>query len=113
MINLNHKKFVLLSNSEKGTVNTDTIFEYQQYDNLIIANYKGGFIKYGKIIGKLLEDKIDMLYQCLNVDDELLAGKAIAIVTKTKEDKIKLSLNWQWISGKEGSGTSEYIEIKT
>jgi len=89
--NFNNKTFSLIENSENGKVNPDTIFEYKQHSNLVTADYYGGSIKYGKIIARLNEDRLDMLYQCLTIDDELKAGKALAKITHNK-------------------GTSEYIE---
>lgn len=52
-----------------------------------------------------------MLYQCLTEEALLKAGKAVAEITLTKENKIKLSLDWQWIAGGKGSGQSIYIEL--
>ena len=38
--NLNNKKFVLLENSNNGEVNSTTIFEYQQKEDLVTAQGK-------------------------------------------------------------------------
>lgn len=108
--NFNNKTFSLISNSEEGKVNAETIFEYKQKDNLITADYYGGIIQYGKIIGILKESKINMLYQCLTINNELKAGKAIAEVSFTDDEKIKLKLNWEWLDGKGEKGVSEYLE---
>jgi len=110
-INFNNKTFSLIENSEKGKVNSETIFEYKQKEELITANYYGGTIKYGKIIAVLKNDKLDMLYQCITLDNELKAGKAIADITLTTEKKIKLKLHWQWLDNQGQSGISEYLEI--
>jgi len=108
--NLNNKKFVLLKNSTNGEVDTETVFKYQQKENLVTAEYYGGTIKYGKIIALLKGDKLEMLYQCLTTDNELKAGKALAKIT-TKNGKIKLTLEWEWLNKKGEKGQSEYIEI--
>jgi len=110
-INFNNKKFVLVENSKNGEVNMDTIFEYQQDGNLVTANYHGGSVKYGKIIAHLENDQLDMLYQCITSDNELKAGKAVAKISLTHTNKIKLNLNWQWLTDSLGAGTSEYIEL--
>lgn len=47
--NLNNKSFALLQNSEKGEVDSDTIFKYQQEAKLVTAEYCGWCIKYGKL----------------------------------------------------------------
>lgn len=107
----NNKKFALIQNSENGQVNNDTIFEYKQNGNLVTADYFGGTIKYGKIIADLQGDKLSMLYQCLTIDNELKAGKAIAEISVSENEKIKLKLSWEWLTNGNDKGTSEYIEI--
>lgn len=109
-INFDGKKFALIENSRNGEVNSDTIFEYKQEGSLVTANYYGGTVNYGKIIAHLKNNRLDMLYQCLTTDNQLKAGKAIAKISIT-DGKIKLSLDWEWISVNGGSGQSEYIEL--
>jgi hypothetical protein len=108
--NFHNKTFYLVENSESGKVNADTIFKYQQEKNIITADYSGGTVKYGKIIGTLHKDILTMLYQCVTLENELKAGKAIAKVSLNKENKILLKLNWQWLNGNQEKGISEYIE---
>ncbi len=110
--NFNNKRFALIENSENGQVNLDTVFEYKQENNLVTADYYGGSIRYGKIIAVLKHDELDMLYQCLTTDNQLKAGKAKAKVSLTDSGKMKLSLDWQWLTGGNEKGRSEYVEIK-
>ena len=110
-INFNNKRFILIDNSENGKVNSDTIFEYKQDGNLVTADYYGGSVKYGKIIAHIQNDKLEMLYQCLTIDNQLKAGKSIAEIFLTDNQKIKLKLDWEWITGDKTSGKSEFIEI--
>jgi hypothetical protein len=109
--NFNNRKFALIQNSESGQVTSDTIFEYKQQDNLVTADYFGGTVKYGKIIADLKDDELNILYQCLTNDNQLKAGKAIAKISLTNQGKIKLSLNWEWLTNGNEKGVSEYIEI--
>jgi hypothetical protein len=109
--NFDNKRFALIQNSESGQVNAQTVFEYQQQDNLVTANYYGGTIKYGKIIADLQGDQLKMLYQCMTTDNQLKAGKAIANISLTGDGKIKLVLNWEWLTDGHEKGVSEYIEI--
>ena len=52
-----------------------------------------------------------MLYQCLTMDNELKAGKALAKITLNKHNKMRLKLDWQWLTAEGTTGTSEYVEI--
>lgn len=74
------------------------------------AEYSGGTIKYGKIIATLDKDTLNMLYQCVTSEYELKSGKAIAKISLTKENKILLKLDWQWLNGNKEKGVSEYLE---
>ncbi|PCJ93242.1 MAG: hypothetical protein COA50_14520 [Flavobacteriaceae bacterium] len=109
-IDFNNKTFSLVQNSKNGKVDTSTIFKYKQDGDLVTAHYSGGTIKYGKIIAHLKDEKLHMLYQCITVDNELKAGKAIAEITFSKVNKIVLSLKWEWLNENKESGVSYYIE---
>jgi hypothetical protein len=108
--NFNNKTFFLLENSENGKVNSETVFKYKQEGHLVTADYYGGTIKYGKIIAHLNNKTLNMLYQCITTEDELKAGKAVALISLTNKNKMKLTLNWEWLGNKNESGISEYIE---
>ncbi|OEJ99224.1 hypothetical protein A8C32_08625 [Flavivirga aquatica] len=108
--NFNNKTFSLIENSENGKVDSETIFKYKQEGHLVTADYYGGTIKYGKIIAHLSNNTLNMLYQCITTENELKAGKAIAQISLTKDNKMKLKLNWEWLGEKHESGISEYIE---
>jgi hypothetical protein len=109
-LNFNNKRFSLVENSKNGKVNSNTVFEYKQTDDLVTADYYGGSVKYGKIIAIHKNDHLDMRYQCLTTDNELKTGKAIAKISQLDNGKLKLNLNWQWLDSNNESGTSEYIE---
>jgi hypothetical protein len=112
MINLNKKTFKALSNSENGEVSDDTTFHYSQEDNIISAEYNGGEIIKGNLIGKQLEDgRFDFVYHHINRDGELKIGKCISSATVLESGKIKLSEEWKWLSDDFSSGTSELIEV--
>jgi hypothetical protein len=112
LINFNNKIFSLIQNTDKGRVDSETIFEYKQDGDLVTADYFGGAIKYGRIIAKLEGDKLNMLYQCLTTSNELKAGKATAKITFTDNGKLKLSLDWEWLTNEDEKGQSEYVEIE-
>lgn len=109
-LSFHNKSFRLLQNSDTGQVTDETIFHYQQNDDLVTADYHGGTIRYGKIIAQLVDDKLHMMYQCLTSENELKAGKAIANISRSAEGKITLSLDWQWLESN-GKGSSIYQEI--
>ncbi len=109
-INFQNKTFLLVENASNGTVNTDTIFKYQQEEDLVTADYFGGTVRYGKIIAQLQGQQLDMRYQCLTTNNELKAGKAIADIQFNEEGKMTLHLKWEWLGDHPSSGLSFYVE---
>jgi hypothetical protein len=109
--NFNKKTFALVQNTEGGQVNAETVFRYRQKGNLVTADYAGGTVVYGKIIAHLQGDTLNILYQCLTIDNELKAGKALAKAVYNEGGKIKLTLNWEWLNSSQIKGQSEYIEL--
>lgn len=111
-MNLDNKSFKTKEN-KKGLSSGDTVFQYFQNDKTITANYSGGKIKTGFIVGKQLDDtKIELLYQCLTTEGELLAGKSNGIVKENEEGLLEIKFHWNWLNGDKSGGESHYIEIK-
>jgi hypothetical protein len=110
--NFDNKRFALIQNSANGEVNAETMFLFKQDKNLVTADYFGGTIRYGKIIAELNGGQLNMLYQCLTTDHQLRAGKGIAEISLTDAGRIKLTVNWEWLTNANEKGKSEYLETE-
>ncbi len=108
-INLNNKTFILLENSKNGEVNSETRFHYKQEGTLVTADYSGGTVIKGSLIGQFLASELVVLYHCITTSNELKAGKATAQVFSNSEGRIELHLQWEWLTSG-GAGKSVYIE---
>lgn len=109
-INFKGKSFKIIANSSGGKVNSDTVFEFDQKEDLVSAQYYGGGIKSGHILGTLEEKQLNLLYHCITESNELKTGQAVAEVSFNSEGKMKLMMKWQWLNGSQESGVSEYLE---
>lgn len=110
--NLNQKRFHPLSNSQHGTVNSHTIFDYTEYNGIVRATYQGGTILSGHILAQWQDDScLKMLYHCLTIDQELKAGQATAQLSRTEDGLVCMDLEWEWLGESEGKGVSHYVEI--
>ncbi|MFY0600119.1 MAG: n-acetylglutamate synthase [Cyclobacteriaceae bacterium] len=112
MTNLNNKKFQLLENAKSGEVSGDTTFLFSQEGNIIEAKYHGGSITKGQILGLLDNSNhtIAMSYHCVTDQNEIKVGKALANISYDTSKRIHLKLDWEWVSGAEGKGSSHYVE---
>ncbi|MTI88004.1 MAG: n-acetylglutamate synthase [Balneolaceae bacterium] len=112
-INYHGRSFRSSSNSDTGEVSDETIFHYHQDGKVIWAEYSGGAIVRGSIIGKVNEDNnLDFVYQHINRRGELKTGKCHSTPRILDDGRIELQEKWTWTSGDCTSGTSTIEEIK-
>jgi hypothetical protein len=113
MINYHDKKFSVVSNSETGETNSDTIFHYQQERNIVWAKYQGGKVQFGSLIGIVSDEgQIDMRYQQVNEKGGLMTGKCVSTPEVLADGRIRLHEVWKWTSGDLSEGKSIIEELK-
>ncbi len=106
------KEFSSMGNSGTGEVSSETIFHYHQKDDLVWAEYKGGEIVFGTLVARCDDNgKLDMRYQHLNKNGELMTGKCVSTPEILEDGRIRLREKWQWTSGDESKGESIIEEI--
>lgn len=113
MIHYQGKKFTTVSNTANGETSEQTIFYYQQEGNIVFANYAGGKVLKGHLMGTVAADGvINMVYHQINEQGEIMTGKCVATPQILPDGRIQLNEIWQWTSGNLSSGTSITEEIK-
>ncbi len=106
------KLFVPYTNSENGEVDGNTLFQYHQTGNTFWAEYDGGDIEKGNMVGTVTDEGIlDFHYQHLNQDGQIRMGKCHSIPRVLENGKIELQEEWQWLNGDKSTGKSVVIEI--
>lgn len=112
-INYDGRKFIPQMNSENGEVNEQTVFTYQQSGNILWAQYCGGDIIKGFLVGTVLQNgELDFAYQHMNKDMQIKTGKCHSLPTIFENGKIQLSEQWEWTSGDFSKGESLLIEVQ-
>ena len=111
-MNYHLKRFRAVSNSPNGETSKETIFEYQQQGNILTAEYTGGSIIKGHLIGLVdSAGNIDMRYHQVNQQGELMTGICHSQPEAMENGKIRLHETWQWTSGDQSKGTSVVEEM--
>jgi len=112
MINYNGKIFKPVSFSNNSETSSETIFHYYQTGDVLTATYSGGNISTGQLIGIVDENgRIDMRYQQVSLEGELMTGQCTSIPEILVNGKIRLHETWQWTSGDKSAGKSVLEEI--
>ena len=111
-INYDGKCFVPKMNSENGEVDGQTLFTYHQNGNILWAEYSGGDVIRGTIIGTVARDgSLDFQYQHMNTEKQLRAGICHSTPRVMSNGKIELSEEWQWMTGDCSKGVSVLEEV--
>ncbi len=112
-MNYHNKNFRSISNTPNGEVSGETIFQYQQTDNIITAQYAGGGILHGHLIALADETGcLDMRYHHVNTQGVLQTGVCRSVPELLPDGRIRLHETWQWTSGDASSGSSVIEEFR-
>ncbi|QMW06746.1 n-acetylglutamate synthase [Spirosoma foliorum] len=108
----NNKTFRSVTNTPNGEVSGDTLFHYHQEGSIVWAEYSGGAIVKGFLIATLRENNcLDMRYQHVNNQGELMTGQCHSTPELLADGRIRLNERWQWTSGDNSSGESVVEEV--
>ena len=106
------KVFVAVVNSEGGEVSDKTKFYYHQNDDIVWAEYSGGEIVKGFLIGKVdTEGRLKFSYQHINIGSEIRIGMCDSLPEHLENGKLRLNETWQWLNGDKSTGTSIIEEV--
>lgn len=109
---LHNRRFAVAANAS-GLSGTGTVFHYLVDGDGISSAYQGGRIRIGNQVGRVTgPDTIELLFQCLTMEGEMLAGWSRGTVGSDEAGRTTLSFVWGWLSGATGGGESSYVEIE-
>lgn len=103
---LNNRRFTVAHNTH-GLSGAGTVFHYLVQGEAISGTYEGGRIRLGMQVGRVTgANTIELLYQCLTLEGELLSGWSRGVVGVDQAGRTTLSFVWGWLSGATGGGES-------
>lgn len=109
---LDKVKMNVIKTAENGVVNHETIFLFSQKNDLVLAEYAGGKIRQGFLVGQLsAENQLTFSYCQMQTDGTLDNGVSICELSKNENGKITLTENFEWKSRPGEFGTNIFQEI--
>lgn len=93
-----------------GQVGTRTRFTYHEREGRIWAEYAGGDVVHGRLVGIREGDRLDFRYVQLRQDGTTASGHCVSTVVELPDGRVRLEEAWQWES-QPGSGTSVVEEL--
>jgi len=110
-ISLNKIKMTVIKTSENGVVNKDTIFAFTQTEDLVTAEYAGGQIKKGFLVGNISERKLKFSYCQIQNDGKFDNGISSCELFRNDKGKIRLTEHFEWKSRPGEMGINVFEEL--
>ncbi|MEU6216161.1 hypothetical protein ABZ845_01365 [Streptomyces sp. NPDC047022] len=93
-----------------GQVGTRTRFTYHEKDGVVWAEYAGGDVVLGRLVGTREEDRLDFRYVQLKHDGTTSSGHCVSKVVELPDGRVRLEETWEWES-RTGGGTSVVEQV--
>ncbi|WP_175412354.1 hypothetical protein [Streptomyces sp. TRM64462] len=94
-----------VADQSAGQVGTRTRFRYHEDGGRVWAQYAGGDVVRGFLVGTRAGDRIDFRYVQLRTDGTTASGHCRSTVVLLPDGRVRLEESWEWES-QEGGGTS-------
>ena len=107
-----NRRFRSFATTGNGEVDAATLFLYQEEADVIWADYSGGEIARGHLLGIVCPDgSLEFRYHHVNRDGELRTGTCVSTPEVLPDGRLRLHEAWQWTSGDGSSGESVIEEV--
>ncbi|MEU4088593.1 hypothetical protein [Streptomyces aureus] len=93
-----------------GQVGTRTRFAYHEREGVVWADYAGGDVVRGHLVGTREGDRLDFRYVQLKTDGTTASGHCVSQVVDLPDGRVRLEETWSWES-QPGAGTSVVEEL--
>lgn len=107
---LDGRTFAAVAEVEGGEVGPSTRFQYTETDGVVHAEYRGGAIDRGYLVGTRNGDRLDFRYAQLAIDGTTSTGHCVSRVEQLSDGRLRLHETWEWES-RPGDGTSIVEEV--
>ena len=109
-VSLDGRHLAGVRNSADGEVDSSTVFHYREAGGAVWADYAGGRIRRGHLIGTRRGDELDFRYVHLDVDGNTASGHCTSRVEVLDDGRVRLHETWRWES-RDGAGRSVVEEL--
>jgi hypothetical protein len=93
-----------------GVVNADTLFTFAQDGNAVSAEYAGGKVRKGFLVGVLASGELWFRYAQLDIEGHLDGGSSRCEISRGADGRLRLLEHFQWES-RDGAGINVFEEL--
>ena len=109
-VSLDGKTFKVVAASSVGAVDDRTRFAFHENDDVVSAQYAGGAIRLGHLVGSFHGRRLHFRYVQLDTADRLDSGFSVCDIEQVVGGPLRLHEHFRWDS-REGSGINVLEEV--
>ena len=103
--------FASVANTANGDVGGETVFHYHQDGDLVWADYAGGAVRKGHLLGTVGDDgALAFTYHHMRTDGRAMTGECRSTLTVLADGRYRLEEDWRWTCGDGSRGRSTIEE---
>jgi hypothetical protein len=108
--NLHELRMRAIETAQTGEIGPETEFQFTQENLVVTASYKGGKVRVGFLVGKLLGNKLEFRYCQMNHEGTLDSGISNCDLETTTAGKLRIYEHFSWESrGTTGTNILEEV----
>lgn len=111
VISLDGVRMNVVKTADNGVVNHETIFVFSDDGMCVTAEYAGGKILKGFLVGKIQSGKLLFSYCQMQLDGKLDNGVSECELAKNSDEKITLTEHFEWKSRPGEFGVNVFQEL--
>ena len=96
--------------AERGVIDAQTIFRFQQTGEQVQAEYSGGKLAAGYLVGTLRGDALEFRYCQQQLDGKLDGGVSSCTVERLRDGRLQIREEFEWAS-RPGTGVNLITEL--
>jgi len=109
---LNGIKMNVIKTAGTGVVNSDTIFDFQETENIVTAAYSGGLIARGFLAGIRQGERLNFTFCQLQTDGQMDNGLSHCVLSLDGDALIILTESFEWKSRDGSPGENIFRQIE-
>ncbi|UCE59353.1 MAG: hypothetical protein JSU63_18165 [Phycisphaerales bacterium] len=112
VISLDGLKMNAVETDANGVIGVDTIFKFRQTGEYVSAEYAGGKIRQGYLVGLASDTKLVFSFCQLESDGTLNSGKSTCNLEIGNTGLVRIIENFEWAS-RQGGGKNVIQELRS
>jgi len=110
-ITLDGRRFNVVETAGSGVVGRDTIFRFRQSQDMISADYSGGKIRQGRLIGRLDGAELIFCFCQMQNDGLMDNGQSRCSLERLPDGRLRMTERFEWGSRPGEAGVNVFEEL--